>query len=203
MVDARLGDPVVKHAPGARELLTRELLIGEVRIDSRCRYHPAKKNALLPRPGRYHPSPPGGDHGTWQEEALPVGFGTSGYGASARSRYRCGAEAVYVAVPPDRDEKPIQRYSTFTRELHGMAQWLKRCGVRTEAIESTGVDWIPVFQLLESRGLEVLLINARHVKNVADCEWLRYLHSVGLLRDSFRPADRICAVRSLLRHRDS
>lgn len=121
-----------------------------------------------------------------------------------------GAEAVYVAVPPDRDEKPIQRYSTFTRDLHGMAQWLKRCGVRTVALESTGVYWIPVFQILESQGLEVLLVNARHVKNVpgrksdvADCEWLRYLHSVGLLRGCFRPADRICAVRSLLRHRDS
>jgi transposase len=121
-----------------------------------------------------------------------------------------GAEAVYVAVPADRDPQPIQRFATFTRDLHGLAKWLKRCRVRTVAMESTGVYWIPLFQILESHGFEVVLVNARHVKNVpgrksdvADCEWLRYLHSVGLLRGSFRPADQICAVRALLRHRDS
>ena len=76
-------------------------------------------------------------------------------------------------------------------------------------MESTGVYWIPVHQILEARGFEVLLVNARHVRSVLgrksdveDCEWLRYLHSAGLLRGSFRPADEVCAVRSLLRHRD-
>ena len=121
-----------------------------------------------------------------------------------------GATAVYAAVAPDRDSQPIQRFATFTRDLHALAKWLTACGVRTVAMESTGVYWIPVFQILESRGFEVVLVNARHVKNVpgrksdvADCEWLRYLHSVGLLRGSFRPAERVCAVRTLLRHRDS
>jgi transposase len=120
-----------------------------------------------------------------------------------------GATAVYAAVRPDSDPKPIQRFSTFTRDLHALAKWLKACGVRTVAMESTGVYWIPVFQVLESCGFDVVLVNARHVKNVpgrktdvADCEWLRYLHSVGLLRGSFRPADQVCAVRALLRHRD-
>ena len=120
-----------------------------------------------------------------------------------------GAEAVYVAVRADRDEEPIRRFATFTQDLHAVAKWLKRCRVRTVAMESTGVYWIPLFQILESHGFEVVLVNARHVKSVpgrksdvADCEWLRYLHSVGLLRGSFRPADEICAVRALLRHRD-
>lgn len=121
-----------------------------------------------------------------------------------------GATAVYAAVPADRDEQPIRRFQTFTRDLHDLAKWLKGCGIRTVAMESTGVYWIPVFQILESQGFEVLLVNARHVRgvpgrksDVADCEWLRYLHSVGLLRGSFRPADEVCAVRALLRHRDS
>ena len=120
-----------------------------------------------------------------------------------------GATAVYAAVPPDRDPQPIQRFATFTRDLHGLAKWLKRCRVRTVAMESTGVYWIPVFQILESQGFDVVLVNARHVhsvpgrkSDVADCEWLRYLHTVGLLRGSFRPADNVCAVRALLRHRD-
>ena len=120
-----------------------------------------------------------------------------------------GATAVYAAVSPDRDAQPIRRFPTFTRDLHALAKWLTACGVRTVAMESTGVYWIPVLQILESRGFEVVLVNAHHVKNVpgrksdvADCEWLRYLHSVGLLRGSFRPVDRVCAVRALLRHRD-
>ena len=77
-------------------------------------------------------------------------------------------------------------------------------------MESTGVYWIPLMQILEDRGLEVFLVNAKHVKNVpgrrtdvSDCQWLQYLHSVGLLRASFRPAQDVCAIRSLLRHRDS
>ena len=121
-----------------------------------------------------------------------------------------GATAVYAAVPADRDAQPIQRFDTFTRDLHGLAKWLKRCRIRTVAMESTGVYWIPVFQILATQGFDVVLVNARHVRgvpgrksDVADCEWLRFLHSVGLLRGSFRPADQVCAVRALLRHRDS
>jgi transposase len=121
-----------------------------------------------------------------------------------------GATAVYVAVRPEADAQPIQRFATFTRDLHALAKWLKRCGVRTVAMESTGVYWIPLFQILEAHRFDVVLVNAHHVhsapgrkSDVADCEWLRYLHSVGLLRGSFRPADAICVLRALLRHRDS
>lgn len=121
-----------------------------------------------------------------------------------------GATTVYAAVRAERAEAPIQSFATFTRDLHALADWLSACQVDTVAMESTGVYWIPVHQILEARGFEVVLVNARHVRSVpgrktdvADCEWLRYLHSVGLLRGSFRPADEVCAVRSLMRHRDS
>ena len=120
-----------------------------------------------------------------------------------------GATEIYVAVPGDRDENPVRRFETFTQDLHLAAKWLKQCHIRSVAMESTGVYWIPVFQILDSYGLDVILVNARHVKNVPgrktdvkDCQWLQYLHMVGLLRGSFRPAQDICAVRSLLRHRD-
>lgn len=91
-----------------------------------------------------------------------------------------------------------------------LADWLQQCRIRTVAMESTGVYWIPLMQILESRGLEVYLVNARYAKNVpgrktdvADCQWLQYLHSVGLLKASFRPGADVCAVRTLLRHRES
>lgn len=121
-----------------------------------------------------------------------------------------GAAEIYVAVPADRFDEPVKRFDTFTDDLHKAAKWLKECGIESIAMESTGVYWIPVFQILESYGFDVLLVNARHVKNVPgrktdvlDCQWLQYLHSVGLLRGSFRPAQEVCAVRSLLRHRDN
>jgi transposase len=121
-----------------------------------------------------------------------------------------GATEVYVCVPLDRDPQPIRRFGTFTEDLHALADWLQQCRVTSVAMESTGVYWIPLYQVLETRGLEVSLVNARHVKNVPgrksdvqDCQWLQYLHSVGLLRASFRPPEAVCAVRSLLRHRDS
>ena len=120
-----------------------------------------------------------------------------------------GATMVYAAVRAERAEARIKPFPTFTRDLHALADWLSTCQVTTVAMESTGVYWIPVHQILEARGFEVLLVNARHVRSVLDrksdvedCEWLRYLHSAGLLRGSFRPADEVCAVRSLLRHRD-
>ena len=120
-----------------------------------------------------------------------------------------GATAMYVAVPCDADPCPVRTFGTFTEDLHALADWLVRCQIRTVALESTGVYWIPLFQILEARGLEVCLVNARHVQNapgrktdVQDCQWLQYLHSVGLLRASFRPPAQVCAVRTVWRQRD-
>jgi transposase len=119
-----------------------------------------------------------------------------------------GATEIYIAVPDDRDKEPVRRFEAFTEDLHEAAKWLKSCKIESIAMESTGVYWIPIFQILEAYGFEVFLVNARHVKNVPgrktdvlDCQWIQYLHSVGLLRSSFRPDQEICAVRSLLRHR--
>ena len=121
-----------------------------------------------------------------------------------------GATEIYVAVPADRAEENVRCFPTFTQDLYALADWLTECRVKTVAMESTGVYWIPLFQILEERGLEVCLVNARHVRNVpgrrtdvSDCQWLQFLHSVGLLRASYRPEQEICAVRSLLRHRQS
>ena len=112
-----------------------------------------------------------------------------------------GAREIYVAVPPDRDPKPIRVFATFTEDLLARATRLKACGVQSVAMESTGVYWIALFQMLEAAGLEVCLVNARHCKNlpgrktdVQDCQWLQYLHSVGLLRGSFRPPETVCAI---------
>lgn len=122
----------------------------------------------------------------------------------------CGSAMHYVAVPPDRDPEPVRCFKTFTAELHRLADWLVTCGVKSVAMEATGVFWIPIYEILEARGFEVLLVNARHVRNVpgrksdvTDCEWLRELHSVGLLRASFRPAAEIATLRSYLRHRET
>jgi len=121
-----------------------------------------------------------------------------------------GATEIFVAVPVDRAAENVRCFPTFTQDLYALADWLKQCGVKTVAMESTGVYWIPLFQILEDRGFEVCLVNARHVKNVpgrrtdvSDCQWLQFLHSVGLLRASYRPEQEVCAVRSLLRHRES
>ena len=121
-----------------------------------------------------------------------------------------GATEHFVAVPPERDPQPVRSFTTDTAALQALADWLLKCGVRTVAMEATGVYWIPLFQVLEARGLEVCLVNARHVKHVPgrktdvqDCQWLQYLHSVGLLNASFRPPAAVCAVRSLVRHRES
>lgn len=119
-----------------------------------------------------------------------------------------GATQIYAAVAPDRTSEPVQVFETFTEDLYRLAAWFKEHGVTSVAMESTGVFWIPVFQILESCGIEVYLVNAQHVKNVpgrktdvSDCQWLQYLHSVGLLQASFRPPAAICAIRSVLRHR--
>ena len=121
----------------------------------------------------------------------------------------CGSEAHYVAVPPERDVEPVRSFKTFTGDLHRLADWLGTCGIKTVAMESTGVYWIPIFEILEDRGFEVLLVNSRHIKNVPgrktdvlDCQWIQELHSVGLLRGSFRPAAEIASLRVYLRHRE-
>lgn len=120
-----------------------------------------------------------------------------------------GATELFVAVPPDRAVESVRAFGTFTEDLHALAEWLTQCRIKTVAMESTGVYWIALFQILETRGFAVCLVNARHVKNVPgrksdvlDCQWLQYLHSVGLLRGSFRPPDQVCVLRTYLRHRD-
>lgn len=120
-----------------------------------------------------------------------------------------GAEEIYVCVPPGRDKERVRVFPTFTVDLHRTADWLVACHIETVAMESTGVYWIPLFDILEGRGIEVCLVNARHLKNVSgrktdvsDCEWLYQLHTYGLLRGSFHPADEIRALRALTRHRE-
>ena len=122
----------------------------------------------------------------------------------------CGASTHVVAVPPDRDAEPVQSFRTFTTDLHRLADWLVACRVTSVALESTGVFWIPVYEILEARGLAVQLVNARHVRNlpgrksdVSDAEWLRDLHIVGLLRGSFRPTADIVTLRTYVRHRQT
>jgi transposase len=121
-----------------------------------------------------------------------------------------GAREIYVAVAGDRDAEPVRCFSTFTEDLRALAVWLKQCGITTAAMESTGVYWIPLYEVLEEAGLQVCLVNSRHVRHVpgrksdvSDCQWLQYLHSVGLLRASFRPEAAICALRALSRHRSN
>ena len=122
----------------------------------------------------------------------------------------CGQNSHFVAVPPDRDPQPVREFRTFTADLHRLADWLTQCGVKTVAMESTGVYWIPLYEILEQRGFQVVLVNARDVHNVPgrksdvkDCEWLRELHSVGLLRASFRPSAAIVPLRAYLRQRET
>jgi transposase len=119
-----------------------------------------------------------------------------------------GASEHYVAVPAERDQQTVRRFGAFTEELHKLAQWLLQCKVRTVAMESTGVYWIPLYQILEDYGFQVKLVNARHVKHVPgrksdvqDCQWLQQLESFGLLAGSFRPEAKICVLRSYMRQR--
>ena len=120
-----------------------------------------------------------------------------------------GSRFHVVAVSPDLAAEPVRTYQSFTDDLHRMADWLVDLGITTVAMESTGIYWIPAFEILEARGLEVLLVNARHVKNVPgrktdvhDALWLQQLHQHGLLRGSFRPANGLAALRAYLRHRE-
>jgi transposase len=119
-----------------------------------------------------------------------------------------GASAIVVAVPPERDAEPVRVFETFTPDLHALVDWLIQCGIDTVAMESTGVYWVPVFELLEQGGIQPYLVNARHVKTVPgrksdwnDAQWLQKLHGLGLLHASFRPDAEMRILRTLLRHR--
>ena len=119
-----------------------------------------------------------------------------------------GNSAHYVAVRPDRDPDSVRRFDCFTADLHRLADWLQHCGVTTVAMQSTGVYWIPLYEILDARGLEVYLVNARHTKNlpgrksdVQESQWLLKLHTYGLLRNSFHPPAEIRIVRTYWRQR--
>src|SRR5580765_446211 len=110
-----------------------------------------------------------------------------------------GSKEHWVCVPPHADGINVRRFGTCTADLYELADWLQKCGVTTVAMEATGVYWIPVFQILEARGFEVILVNARQTKNIAgrksdvkDCQWIQRLHTYGLLQGSFRPKDAYC-----------
>ena len=121
-----------------------------------------------------------------------------------------GANEIMVAIPPDREGVTVRGFGTYTPDLAALADWLKEAGVTQVAMESTGVYWIPIFELLEERGFEVIVVNARHIKHppgrksdVMDCQWIQQLHAHGMLSGSFRPGADMCTLRAYLRHRDN
>jgi transposase len=120
-----------------------------------------------------------------------------------------GAQRHYVAVPPGADPHPVREFSVFTKDLYAIADWLQACAVKTVAMESTGVYWVPLYEVLEARGLQVKLVDARKVKNVSgrksdvlDCQWLQQLESYGLLAAAYRPTDEIVVLRGYMRQRE-
>jgi transposase len=120
-----------------------------------------------------------------------------------------GASEIYACVPEGRCQSSVRVFASFTADLNALADWLSQCQVTTVAMESTGVYWIPIFQILEARGFEVYLVNAQYIKNVTgkktdilDCQWIQQLLTYGLLHKSFRPDDATWILRSLVRHRD-
>lgn len=120
-----------------------------------------------------------------------------------------GARSHYVAVPPDRADQPVREFGCHTSDLIALADWVQGCGVSTVALESTGVYWIALYEVLESRGLDVWLVNAKSVRHVSgrksdvlDCQWLQQLHTFGLLRRAFRPEAAVCEVREVVRLRE-
>ncbi len=121
-----------------------------------------------------------------------------------------GSAEIWACVPADRDPQPVRQFGTYTPDLHALADWLLACGMQTVAMESTGVYWIPSYEILEARGVKVYLVNAHHLKHVPgrksdvqDCQWIQRLHSFGLLNGSFRPEGELCALRAYRRHRAS
>lgn len=121
-----------------------------------------------------------------------------------------GSKSHFVAVPDGCAKETVREFSSFTVNLNELADWLTECGIETIAMESTGVYWVPLYELLESRGFDVNLVDARKVKNVSgrktdvlDCQWLQQLHTYGLLTTAFRPDDQTCIIRSYMRQRAS
>ena len=119
-----------------------------------------------------------------------------------------GQDEIWACVPAERATPAVRVFGTYTPDLNALADWLVACGIKTVALESTGVYWIPIYEILEARGLKVYVVNARHVKHVPgrksdlqDCQGLQRLHTYGLLTASFRPAADICAIRSYVRQR--
>src|SRR3954465_7583199 len=154
---------------------------------------------LLPKSGRRitMPDTKTGD----RPELKPVNIGAAAIDI--------GSKMHVAAVNPTCTDVPVRAFGTFTQDLHDLADWFKACGVTSVAMESTGVYWIPAYELLEQHGFEVILVNARYAKNVpgrktdvSDAAWLRQLHSYGLLRGSFRPDAEIATLRAYLRQRE-
>ena len=134
-------------------------------------------------------------------ELKPVNFGAAAIDI--------GSKMHMAAVNPACTDVAVRSFGTFTSDLHDLADWFKACSVTSVAMESTGVYWIPVYEILEQRGFDVILVNARFAKNVpgrktdvSDAAWLRQLHSYGLLRGSFRPDAEIATLRAYLRQRE-
>ncbi|NER32271.1 MAG: IS110 family transposase [Symploca sp. SIO1C4] len=120
-----------------------------------------------------------------------------------------GADEIYVCVPEERAKQTVRSFGTYTQDLFEISQWLRDCAVDTVAMESTGVLWIPLYQHLSEQGIELCLVNAKHIKNVPgkksdvlDCQWLQQLHTYGLLQGSFRPKEEMVQLRSLVRQRE-
>lgn len=121
-----------------------------------------------------------------------------------------GSKSHFVALPPERSDVCVREFGCFTEDLEAMASWLLSHQITTVAMESTGVYWVPVFEVLARRGLDVQLISTKHLKtvpgrktDVVDCQWIQHLHECGLLRGSFRPPDEVCVVRGYMRHKSS
>ena len=121
-----------------------------------------------------------------------------------------GSQSHFVSVPEELDQEPVREFSSFTGDLNRMADWLVEIGIQTVAMESTGIYWIPAYEILEERGLLVLLVNARHIKNVpgrktdvVDCQWIQQLHTYGLLKGAFRPPEETIALRTYMRQRET
>jgi hypothetical protein len=114
-----------------------------------------------------------------------------------------GATEPWVAVPADRDAQPVQRFGAFTADLYALAAWLRQCQIDTVVMESTGVYWMALCEVLEARGFDVKLVDAHQARqvpgrktDVGDCQWLQELHTYGLLRGAFRPEVEVCVLRS-------
>ena len=121
-----------------------------------------------------------------------------------------GSQSHYVSVPDELASESVREYSCFTGDLNRMADWLVEIGIQTVAMESTGIYWIPAYEILEERGLIVLLVNSRHIKNVPgrktdvlDCQWIQQLHTYGLLEGAFRPEEETVALRTYMRQRET